>query len=110
MALWQQILEGDQYPTWSLVVSAIFSIQEHYVNMEGCTTQDAVKTLMEILLKDFDSCYHPPTGYVGKVKFLCNTETGKHNCYTYVHAYFFIAAFLDLCMKKALKKMMVPDQ
>lgn len=111
MALWQRILEGDKYPTGSLVVSAIFAIREHYSNVIECpASQEPVKSLTKILLKDFDKRYHPPTGNVGKVKFNRNPEIGERNRYIGVHAYFFIAAFLDLRTKKALKKMMVPVQ
>jgi len=35
---------------------------------------------------------------------------GAGNHYTGFHPYFFIAAYLDPRNKKALKKMMVPDQ
>jgi hypothetical protein len=67
MVLWQWILEGDKYPTGSLVVSAIFSIREHYTNVIECPdTKDPVKHLASILLKDFDKCYHPPVGSLGK--------------------------------------------
>ncbi len=66
--------------------------------------------MTKTLLEDFDKRYHPPAGNVGKVKFTCRPETGKRNRYTGVHPYFFIAAFLDLCTRKGLRKMMVPDQ
>jgi hypothetical protein len=53
MALWQQILEGDKYPTGSLVVSAIFIIREHYTNVIECPdTKDPVKLGI-----------HPPQGF-----------------------------------------------
>ena len=107
MATWQRILEGDKYPTGSLVVSAIFAIREHYVNVIACPdTQALVKSLAEILLDDFDKRYHPPADDVGKVRFTRDPETGERNRYTGVHPYFFVASFLDLRTKKALKRMM----
>ena len=35
---------------------------------------------------------------------------GERNRYCTVHPYLFVAAFLDLCTKKALKKMMVTSE
>lgn len=111
MASWQRILEGDKYPTGSLVVSAIFSIREHYASVIECPdTKAPVKSLASILLTDFDTRYHPPPDDIGKVRFTCEPETGRGNRYTGVHPYFFIAAFLDLRTRKALKKMMVTEQ
>lgn len=111
MAVWQQILEGDKYPTGSLVVLAIFSIREHYVSILECPdTQAPVNRLTTVLLNDFDTHYHPPTGHVGKVRFSPNPETWERNRYIGVHPYVFVAAFLDVRIKKTLKKMMVPDQ
>ena len=109
MASWQRILEGDTYPTGSLVVSAIFSIREHYVNViESNDTQAPVKSLTTLLLKDFDKRYSPPTNAEGtKVSFSRFPKIGEGNRYCSVHPYFFLAAFLDLRTKKALKKMMV---
>ena len=113
MALWQRILEGDKYPTGSLVVSAIFAIRKHYTHVVECPdTKAPVAKLAKILLDDFDKRYHPPTNAadVGKVKFTRDPETGARNRYTGVHPYFFIAAYLDLRTKKALKTMMVETE
>jgi hypothetical protein len=113
MAMWQRILEGDKYPTGSLVVSAIFSIREHYKHVLECPdTKGPVASLTKILLDDFDKRYHPPAEPTddGKVKFTRDPETGDRNRYTGVHPYFFIAAYLDLRTKKALKKMMVETE
>ena len=33
IAMWQRILEGEKYPTGSLVVSAIYAICVHYVDV-----------------------------------------------------------------------------
>jgi hypothetical protein len=109
--MWQRILEGEKYPTRLLVVSAIYAIRVHNVNiLNSPHAQEPVKRLTKTLLEDFDKRYHPPTGNVGKVKFTCRSETGEHNRYTGVHPYFFIAAFLDPRTKKGLRKMMVLDQ
>ena len=111
IAMWQRILEGEKYPTGLLVVSAIYAICVHYVDvLNSPHAQEPVKRLTKTLLEDFDKRYHPPTGNVGKVKFTCRSETGEHNRYTGVHPYFFIAAFLDPQTKKGLRKMMVLDQ
>jgi hypothetical protein len=94
--MWQRILEGEKYPIGLLVVSAIYAICVYYVDvLNSPHAQEPVKGLTKTLLEDFDKCYHPPAGNVGKVKFTCRPETGERNCYTGVHPYFFIAAFLD---------------
>ena len=113
MALWQRILEGDKYPTASLVVSAIYTIRQHYSEVIASPHAVApVKHLVTILLADFDSRYHPPAGHEGKVNFSRNftPQLGKGNRYTSIHPFFFIAAFLDLRTRKALGKMMLQDQ
>ena len=33
MAQWQRVLEGEKYPIGSLVVSAVFSIRAHFVDV-----------------------------------------------------------------------------
>ena len=113
MAQWQRILEGEKYPTGSLVVSAVFSICAHFVDIiDSAHTLESVKRLAKILLNDFDKHYHPPggAGNEGKVNFTPEPVIGAANRYTGVHPYFFIAAFLDPHNKKALKNMLVPDQ
>jgi hypothetical protein len=111
IAMWQRILEGEKYPTGLLVVSVIYAICVHYVDiLNSPHNQEPVKRLTKTLLEDFDKYYHPPAGNVGKVKFTCRPETREHNRYMEVHPYFFIAAFLDPRTRKMLKKMMVPDQ
>ncbi len=111
IAMWQKILEGEKYPTGLLVVSAIYAICVHYVDiLNSPHAQEPVKRLTKTLFEDFDKQYHPPTGNVGKVKFTCRPETGERDCCTGVHPYFFIAAFLDPHTRKRLMKMMVPDQ
>lgn len=65
MALWQRTLEGP------LVVSAIFSIQEHYVNViESLDIQAPLKSITTLHLKYFDKCYSPATNAEGKVSFV----------------------------------------
>ncbi len=66
--------------------------------------------LTKILLQDFDKHYHPPAGNIGKVKFTHKPETGERKRYKGVHLNFFIAAFLDPCIRKWLKNIIVPDQ
>ncbi len=113
MAQWQRILEGEKYPTGSLVVSAVFSIRAHFVDViDSAHTLESVKRLAKILLNDFDQRYHPPggAGNEGKVNFTPEPVIGIANRYTGVHPYFFIAAFLDPRNKKALKNMLVPNQ
>ncbi len=111
IAMWQRILEGEKYPSGSLVVSAIYAICVHYVNvLNSPHAQEPVKRLTKILLENFDKRYHPPAGNVGKVNFTLRPETGERNRYTGVHPYYFIAAFLDPRTRKGLRKMIVPDQ
>ena len=98
MAQWQRILEGEKYPTGSLVVSAVFSICAHFVDViASAHTLESVKRLAKIMLEDFDKRYRPPggAGNKGKVNFTPEPVIGAKNCYTGVHPYFFIAAFLD---------------
>ena len=113
MATWQRLLEGDEYPTGSLVVMAAFQIRRHYVDVLNCdATAAPVKELVTILLKDFDEFrYSPPAGHEGKVRFAREVETGFRNRYLSVHPYLFIAAFLDFHCRKGLeRKWMVPEQ
>ena len=94
-ATWQRILEGEKYPTGSLVVSAIHAICAHYVDILNSEhALEPVKSLTQTLLEDFDKHYHPPAANVGKVKFTKKPETGDHNRYTGVHPYFFMQSFL----------------
>jgi hypothetical protein len=77
IATWQRILEGEKYPTGSLVVSTIHAICAHYVN--NLNNEDALepmKSLIRTILEDFYKRYHPPAYYVGKVKFTKKPETG----------------------------------
>ena len=95
IATWQRILEGEKYPTGSLVVSAIYAIRAHYVNILNSEhALEPVKSLTRTLLEDFDKRYHPPADNVGKVKFTKKPETGERNRYTGVHPYFFMQRFL----------------
>jgi len=95
IATWQRILEGEKYPTGSLVVSAIYAIRAHYVNILNSEhALEPVKSLTRTLLEDFDKRYHPPADNVGKVKFTKKPETGERNRYTGVHPYFFMQHFL----------------
>ncbi len=86
IAMWQRILEGEKYPIGLLVVSVIYATCVHYINvLNSPYTQEPVKRLTKTLLEDFDKCYHPPAGNVGKVKFTRRPETGECNRYTGVH-------------------------
>jgi hypothetical protein len=95
IAMWQRILEGEKYPTGLLVVSVIYAICVHYVNvLNSPHAQEPVKRLTKTLLEDFDKRYHPPASNVGKVKFTRRPETGECNPYTGVHPNFFFQYFL----------------
>ncbi len=113
MATWQRLLEGDKYPTGSLLVMAIYQIRKHYVGvLNSSETAAPVKRLTEILLKDFDECrYTPELGHEGKVRFSRKVVTGKRKRYVTAHPYMFIAAFLDPRCRKGLEKAwMIPEQ
>ncbi len=70
IASWQRILVWEKYLTGSLVVSAVYVICAHYVDILECQhAQKPVKSLMKTLLEDVDKHYHPPTGNVGKENF-----------------------------------------
>ncbi len=76
--------------------------------IESNHTQAPVKSLTTLLLKNFDKRYSPPKNAEGtKVSFSRFPEIGEPNRYCSVHPYFFVAAFLDLPTKKALKKKMM---
>jgi hypothetical protein len=95
IAMWQRIFEGEKYPTGLLVVSAIYAIRVHYVDvLNSPHAQEPVKRLTKTLLEDFDKRYHPLAGNVGKVKFTCRPETGECNRHTGVHPYSFLQHFL----------------
>ena len=94
---WHRILEGEKYPTGSLVASAIYATRAHYVNiLNGEDAIEPVKCLTRTLLveEDFDKRYHPSADNVGKVKFTKKQGTGDLNRYTWVHPYFFMQHFL----------------
>lgn len=111
MATWQRLLEGDKYPTGSLVVMAIYQIRAHYVKvLNSEQTEEPVKRLCKILLEDFDERYVQEEGHEGKVRFSREPETGKGNRYVGVHPSLFIAAYLDPRVRKGLKTWMVPEQ
>ncbi len=65
--MYAENLEEKKNPTGLLVVSAIFAIRVHYVNvLNSPRAQEPVKRLTKILLEDYDTRYHPPAGNVGK--------------------------------------------
>ena len=111
MATWQRLLEGDKYPTGSLVVMAIFQIRKHFVKvLSNPNTKEPVKRLVETLLKDFDEKRYIPEAE-GKVRFTREVQIGARNRYVSVHPNFFIAAFLDPRCRKGLEKhWMIPEQ
>ena len=111
MATWQRLLEGDKYPTGSLVVMAIYQIRAHYVRvLNSEQTEEPVKRLCKLLLEDLDERYVPEEGHEGKVRFTRDPETGHRNRYVGVHPSLFIAAYLDPRVRKGLKTWMVPEQ
>ncbi len=113
VATWQRLLEGDKYPTGSLVVMALFQIRKHYsAVLSSEHTAAPVKNLVKILLKDFDeNRYTPVPGQEGKVRFTRDVTTGARNRYLNLHPYMFIAAFLDFrCRIGLKKKWMIPEQ
>lgn len=102
MAGFQRMLEGDCYVTGSMVVFAVFQIRRAYVTvMEHDATLQPVKELTKILLKDWDSRYHP-ADEAGKVKYESEVSVGFRNRYTGVHPYYFIASYLDPRVKHML--------
>ena len=51
IAGWQRILEGENYPTGSLVVSAIYAIRAHYVDIRRSNdAREPMKILAATLL------------------------------------------------------------
>jgi hypothetical protein len=94
MADYQRLLEGECYVTGSMVSVAVFQIRKSYLDVIACDhTDDAVKHLTGILLKDFDNRY--ATSECGRVKYFREDEIGRGNRYVGVHQYFFFASFLD---------------
>ena len=104
----QQVLEGESYITGSLAPFAIYKIRCGYIEaIEDDSTNESVKYLANILLKDLDERYHPTE--CGKVQYFRKPETGFRNRYISLHPYMFFAAFLDPRTKVKLTVMMSDD-
>lgn len=94
MAYWQRILEGEKYVTGSLSTVAVYQVRKAFVEVIASEdTEDPVRELTKILLKDFDERYHPAEG--GKVKYFREDVLGRGQRYIGLHQYFFFASFLD---------------
>jgi len=102
------MLEGESYMTGSLTPFAINKIRCEYKEViENDSTNESVKYLANILLKDLDERYHPTE--CGKVQYFRKPDTGFRNRYISLHPYMFFAAFLDPRTKVKLTSMMTND-
>ena len=100
------VLEGEYYVTASLVPVAVFQIRKGYqAVIDNDETLEQVRALTKILLADFDKRYHPAYA-IGRLSYSNVVTVGFGNCYTTVHCYFFIAAYLDPRTKPLLKDIM----
>ena len=96
------MLEGDSYVTGSLVPMAIYRIRQLYIStLASEDVHQVVKDLTEILLADFNDRYEP-AGDGGQVGYSGNAGCSRHNTYTGVHPYFFVASFLDMRIRDRL--------
>ena len=103
----QRVLEGESYIAGSLAPFAIYKIRGGYQDsIEDCTNE-SVKYLVNILLKDLDEGYHPTE--CGKVQYFRKPDTGFRNRYISLHPYMYYAAFLDPRTKVKLTIMMSND-
>ena len=101
----QQVLEGESYITGSLAPFDIYKIRCGYKEaIEDDSTNESVKYLANILLKDLDERYHPTE--CRKVQYFRKPETGFRSRYISLHPYMFFAAFLDPRTKVKLTVMM----
>jgi len=101
----QRVLEGESHITGSLTPFAIHKIRSGYKEaIEDDRTNESVKYLANILLKDLDERYYPTE--CGKVQYFSKPDTGFRNRYISLHPYMFFAAFLDPRMKVNLASIM----
>jgi hypothetical protein len=97
MTYWQRILEGEKDVTGSLSTVAVYQVRKAFVDVIDCEdTEDPVRALSKILLKDFDERYHPAER--GKVRYFREDVLGREQRYIGLHQYFFFASFLDPCI------------
>ena len=109
MAYWQRILEGEKYVTGSLSTVAVFQVRNSFVDVIGCEdTEEPVRELTKILLKDFDDRYHPAEG--GKVQYFREDVVGRGQRYIGLHQFFFFASFLDPRVLPILKEDIMTDE
>ena len=102
------MLEGESYITGSLTPFAINKIRCGYKEViENDSTNESVKNLANILLKDLDEIYYPTE--CGKVQFFRKPDTGFRNRFISLHSYMFFAAFLDPRTKVKLTSMLTND-
>ena len=106
----QRILEGESYPTGSLVPYAVHKIMHGFRAMiHDKTTLPCVVSLAKTMLDDFLENRYDFVG--GMVKYpSSNVVTGRMNRYTTVHQYNFFSALLDPRMKGNLRTIMVIEQ
>jgi len=101
----QRVLEGESHITGSLTPFAIHKIRCGYKEaIEDDRTNESVKYLANILIKDLDERYYPTE--CGKVQYFSKPDTGFRNRYIALHPYMFFAAFLDPRMKVNLASIM----
>ena len=102
MAQWQRMLEGDKYPTGSMVPLAVYRIRRAYmIVINSKSTLHPVKMLTALLLKDFNERYMPADDE-GAVQYTSTAEQGFRNRYTNIHPFLFLAAIMDPRMKDML--------
>ena len=95
MGFWQCVLEGEKYVTGSLVLLAIYTIRQSFLQVIASqATEQTVKELTRILLNNFDWRYHPTTN--GKLKYTRDALVGHGNRYISIHPYFLRLLFLIL--------------
>jgi len=101
------VLEDESYITGSLAPFAIYKIRGGYQDSIEASTNESVKYLANMLLKDLDERYHPTQ--CGRVLYFRKPDKGFRNRYIFLNPYIFFAAFLDPRTKVKLTIMMSND-
>ncbi len=58
-------------------------------------TEPSIKSLVKVLLTNFDTQYALACSDTGKLKYHCEDTIGKYKRYIGIHQYFFVASSLD---------------
>ena len=109
-AFFQRVLEGESFVTGLMVPSAAYNIRRTLRDIiDDPETHTGVSKLSQALLDDFDTRFKPNTNDSSKLSFSWGACIGFRKRYTTVHHYFFVATFLDPCVKTDLSTFMTKE-